>query len=268
MKQFSHNSALVVLSGGQDSVTCLAQALSKYGEGNVYALAFDYGQLHSIELDSARKVCEIADVTLEIVDATGLLKSVSPLTDPSINLDKYDTFESMTAIVADNVEKTFVPMRNSLFLTIAFNHAYALNCNNVITGVCQVDGANYPDCTQNFIALLNAALNVSLGDARYIEIETPLMHLSKAEISKLGFSFGELAIAMLAFSHTSYDGKFPPTDNNHSNILRAHGYEQANLPDPLVVRAYMLGLMDLPPTANYNDLYEISLIERIIKGVE
>jgi len=82
-------------------------------------------------------------------------------------------------------------------------------------------------------------------------IHTPLMTLSKAETCQMAFDNPECWEA-LGYTHTSYDGTYPPTDNNHSNVLRAYGFEQAGLPDPLVVRAFEEGLMDLPATNNYS----------------
>jgi 7-cyano-7-deazaguanine synthase len=249
-------SALVVLSGGQDSTTCLYWAIEKYGKENVHAVTFDYGQRHSIEIEAAEFIADMAGIAgHETIDVRGILQSTSPLTSTN-QLDKYENFQQMEAAVGNNIEKTFVPMRNTLFLTIAMNRAIAIGAQVVVTGICQEDNANYPDCTENFRRKLEAAFDESLrGDRAELprfEIETPLMYLSKAATVYLA---NELPGCMdaLARSHTSYDGKFPPTDNNHSNLLRAHGFCEAHVPDPLVLRAWAEGLMDLPPTINYRD---------------
>jgi len=161
----------------------------------------------------------------------------------------------MDSIIQDRVELTFVPMRNTLFFTLAMNRAVDLGCDNLVTGICQEDNANYPDCTEYYRQAFEMMANLSLGTwsnshgARF-KILAPLMNLSKAETVKLSHDLPGCWDA-LAYSHTSYDGKYPPTDNNHSNVLRAHGFEVAGLPDPLVVRAWREGLMDLPTTPNY-----------------
>ena len=260
--------ALVILSGGQDSTTCLFWA-QQQGYKEIHAITFDYGQRHIIELEAARKVAEMAGVTShEFVQIPNCLKSVSPLTS-SNELDKYQDFESMSAEVGDNREKTFVPMRNALFLTVAANRAEALGDCDLITGVCQMDNANYDDCRQVFIRATEMYINTALGhdhrDSNWINIVTPLMWLDKAETVDLAYKLHintKLAHEggpcpwtcwdALAYSHTSYDGKYPPTDMNHANVLRAQGFLDAGKPDPLVLRAVKEGLMDYPETSNYD----------------
>lgn len=252
--------ALVVLSGGQDSTTCLFWARREYDE--VHAITFDYGQTHRIELDAARKVAELAGVkSHEIVTLPGILKSTSPLTDPNQPLERYDNAEQMEQVIGDRVEKTFVPMRNTFFLTVAMNRAVALGCNALVTGICQEDNANYPDCTELFRWMFESMANQSLGNnnpnspthgPNWVEVVAPLMNKSKKETVLMAFGDGACWNA-LAYSHTSYDGKYPPTDMNHANVLRAKGFEDAGMPDPLVMRAVREGLMEVPKTANYKD---------------
>lgn len=252
------NRALVVFSGGQDSTTCLSYAVNSYGAENVTAISFNYGQRHAIELECAQRIAAMAGVKHHIVDVPPeMLQSSSPLTSDN-ELPKYADHESMVAEVGDSVEKTFVPMRNTLFLTIAANYAVANDIGHIYTGVCQEDNANYPDCTNDFIVALAKTFNLSLGLAgkfsnEQLQIVTPLMFKSKAETVELARLLPG-CWDLLAYSHTSYDGKYPPTDNNHANILRAKGFEDAGLPDPLVERAWREGLMDLPATSNYDSL--------------
>lgn len=248
-----NRTAIVVLSGGQDSTTCLFWALSFYDR--VFALSFDYGQRHAIELESARKVAELARVDgHEIVDVRNLLDSVSPLV-TSNELEQYTDAEQMEQVIGNRRELTFVPMRNALFLTIAANRAEALGGADIITGVCQMDNANYDDCREVFIDATTEYINTALGhDHRGtppIRIVTPLMHLTKAQTVHMAFANPQ-AWAALAYTHTSYDGKYPPTDMNHANVLRAQGFEEAERPDPLVIRAFREGLMELPTTDNYS----------------
>lgn len=248
--------ALVVLSGGQDSTTCLFWALDRYGPENVAAITFDYGQTHRLEIECAQRIATLAGVVHEVVCVPHILVSSSPLTDPSVELERYTDAEQMEQIIGDRREKTFVPMRNALFLTIAANRAEAGGFNHIVTGVCQMDNANYDDCRDVFIHATEVYINTALGHdhrgTQPIEVMTPLMDLSKAETVHLAHSLPGCWQA-LAYSHTSYDGRYPPTDMNHANVLRADGFEKAGLPDPLVVRAWTEGLMDLPNTANYQE---------------
>lgn len=251
--------ALVVLSGGQDSTTVLFWAKQRFSE--IHTITFDYGQRHKIEIESARKVSSMAGAySHEVVEVKGDLKSISPLTSNN-ELDRYVDHASMVEEVGDRIEKTFVPMRNFLFFTIAANRAIALGCGDIVTGICEEDNANYPDCTGTFLRFFQAAVNLSLGvnddPRKELIFHAPLLHASKAATVRLARDLPGCWEA-LAYTHTSYDGKYPPTDMNHSNILRAKGFEIAGLPDPLVLRAHSEGLMDLPSTRNYDLAREAS----------
>lgn len=246
--------ALVILSGGQDSTTALFWAKKKFDE--VFAITFDYGQRHSLEIASALKVAEMAGVGYhELISVPKILKSTSPLTDPDIQLELYTDAKQMDAAIGNRREATFVPMRNALFLTIAANRAEVAGIRNLVTGVCQMDNANYDDCREVFIEAAEDYINVALGhDHRgtpKILVHAPLMYLSKAETVLLAKDLPGCWEA-LAYTHTSYDGKYPPTDMNHANVLRADGFEKAELPDPLVLRAVAEGLMPWPATRNYD----------------
>jgi 7-cyano-7-deazaguanine synthase len=244
--------ALVILSGGQDSTTTLFWAKTQFDE--VHAITFDYGQRHRIEIESAVIVAHMAGVAShEIVKVPNCLVSASPLTSDA-PLEEYKDFAEMDGIIGNRVELTFVPMRNFFFFTVAMNRAVALGCHDLVTGICQEDNANYPDCREIFRSAFQVAANLALGDTRFV-IHAPLMNLSKAESVHLAADLPGCWDA-LAYTHTSYDGKYPPTGANHSNVLRAHGFEEAGLPDPLVLRAFQEGLMDLPTTMNYRNLQQ------------
>lgn len=243
------SSAMVVLSGGQDSTTCLFWAKQYYE--TVHAVCFDYGQRHRIEIESAEIIADRADIaSFEVISLLeDVLESTSPLTSKQVTLEQYANHAAMEAIIGDRIEKTFVPMRNMLFLTLAANRAIARGCETLVTGICQEDNANYPDCREEFRQSMEMAIFYALD--RPLMIKAPLMYKSKAESVKLALQIPG-AYAALAWSHTSYDGKYPPTDMNHSNVLRAHGFAVAQVPDPLVLRAFSEGKMDLPDTSNYS----------------
>ena len=230
--------ALVILSGGQDSTTCLFWAKQHFDE--VHAITFNYGQRHILELEAAKKVAEMAGVAShEFVDVPKCLISTSPLTSDN-ELETYDNYEQMDGTIGNRRELTFVPMRNALFLTIAANRAEALGIPNLITGVCQMDNANYDDCREVFIKATQDYINTALGHdhrgTQAITIHTPLLFLSKAESVKLAQEIPG-AFEALAYSHTCYAGKFPPCGECHSCVLRAQGFKEAGVSDPLVDRA-------------------------------
>lgn len=262
-------STLVVLSGGQDSTTCLFWALQNFDI--VHAITFDYGQTHAIELDAAQRVAKLAGVASHTMVKLGeVLKSSSPLTDSAVELETYKDFASMDAIIGDRIEKTFVPMRNAFFLTLAANHAVHLGVRSLTTGVCEADNANYPDCRLDFIQQQCATINLALGLGSDIMSEdqfrifVPLMHMSKAQSVHLANVLECLPV--LAFTHTAYDGKFPPVGKDHASLLRAHGFEVAGLPDPLVLRAYAHGRMPIPSTTNYwNAAVNANLLKEIAR---
>ena len=241
--------ALVVLSGGQDSTTCLYWAKQRFDE--VHTITFDYNQRHHREIEAASTIASLAGMSNEIIKLGPILNGRSPLTDPTQALETYADHESMEKIIGDRVELTFVPMRNALFLTIAANRAVCIEAQHIVTGVCQADNANYPDCRRSFIDLQCDTINEALGSGgSAVVIDTPLMDMSKAEGIRFALSMPG-CYAALAYSHTAYDGAYPPTGSDHASTLRAHGFEQAGVPDPLVVRAYWEDEMPLPQTVNY-----------------
>lgn len=266
MEQTEHKTkALVVLSGGQDSTTCLAWAKNHFDE--VHAVSFDYGQKHKIELESAQRVAKIIGVdSYELITLPkGILQGFSPLVSDE-ELEQYENAESLPG----GVEKTFVPCRNQMFITIAANRAFVLGCDNMVTGVCQADYGGYPDCRQDFITSLQRTLNLGtftgedwlLGN---LIIHTPLMNLTKAQSIQLAIDNG--AMQALAFSHTAYDGIYPPVGKDHASLLRAKGFEEFGIPDPLVLRAWKEGLMELPDTPNYSSTEVNIALDHLEQGI-
>jgi len=241
--------ALVVLSGGQDSTTCLFWAKQQGWE--VHAVTFDYGQRHRLEIQSALRIAELASVkSMEVVRLGAILVGSSPLISGNL-LEQYKDHSSLPG----GLEKTFVPMRNQLFLTVAANRAAVIGATRLVTGVCEEDYGGYPDCRRNFILALQVACNLGTftgepGAPQPLQIETPLMNLTKAQSVELAMELPGCYEA-LAYSHTAYDGIYPPTGRDHASLLRAKGFEEAGIPDPLVLRAWMTDAMDLPSTVNY-----------------
>lgn len=229
--------ALVVLSGGQDSTTCLLWAKAIFDE--VHAVTFFYGQKHMIEIYAAKQIAQMAGVSHKIIDLCGMLYGTSPLTDPSQTLETYDNPEQMASVIGGRVENTFVPLRNMLFLTVATSYAQQLGCHIVVTGVCQEDNANYPDCTAGFISSFEVAAREALGQHRtdfhgtMLTVATPLMHRTKAETVELASVF-EGWEELMAESHTCYAGEVPPCGKCHACVLRADGFAKAGIADPLV----------------------------------
>lgn len=215
--------ALVVLSGGQDSTTCLYWAIDRYGATAVETLTFDYGQRHYIELECAANVAEFAGVpnTCLPIDTLAALGGDS-LTDPDI--------EVRNEVDKDTgLPNTFVPGRNLIFLTYAAAYAYPRGIRNIVTGVAQTDYSGYPDCREETITALQQALR--LGMESDVVIHTPLMHLSKKETVELARDLGGLPA--MAYTHTCYNGERPPCGTCQACELRAKGFADAGVDDPL-----------------------------------
>jgi 7-cyano-7-deazaguanine synthase len=226
---------MVVLSGGQDSTTCLFWAKQEFEE--VEAITFDYGQRHAREITAARKVAQLAKVPHEVIAVGPVLRSRSPLTDPAAELETYSDFTTMDAIIGDRVELTFVPMRNAFFLTLAANIAVSKDCFDVVAGVCEADNANYPDCRAAFVNEQVRTICMALGlRPDGFRVHAPLLTIDKMHSVKLARTLPGCWDA-LGYSHTCYAGDFPPCGQCHACVLRAHGFEEAGELDPLVQRA-------------------------------
>ncbi|ENM5903966.1 TPA: 7-cyano-7-deazaguanine synthase QueC [Vibrio mimicus] len=174
--------AVVVFSGGQDSTTCLVQALKEFDE--VHAITFDYGQRHKLEIEVAQKLAKQLGVAAHKVMDVGLLNelAISSLTRDDIPVS-HD-------LQANGLPNSFVPGRNILFLTLAGIYAYQIGATTVITGVCETDFSGYPDCRNDFVQAMNQAL--TKGMDMPLTIRTPLMWLNKAETWALADQLGAL----------------------------------------------------------------------------
>jgi 7-cyano-7-deazaguanine synthase len=219
--------ALVVLSGGQDSTTCLYWAIDRYGVENVSAVSFDYGQRHKIELESARRIAEHAGIEqrcLPIDTFTAL--GGDALTDNVI--DVRNTVDEKTGL-----PNTFVPGRNLIFLTFAAAWAWQRGIVNIVTGVAQTDYSGYPDCRDETIRSMQQSLR--LGMEFDVEIHTPLMQLSKKQTVELALRLN--AMDAMALTHTCYEGVRPPCGACAACELRAKGFLEAGVDDPLLATA-------------------------------
>ena len=222
-------SALVILSGGQDSTTCLGKAKQEFKD--VYTITFDYGQRHSIEVEKAEQIAkELGSAGHETIELGEILKGTSPLISDNI-VGQYDSVEELP----EGVEPTFVAGRNILFLTIAGNRAHVLGTEHIFTGVCQEDFAGYWDCRQQFIDEMAKALSEGLyGTKSTIKIHTPLMDLTKAESVLLAKKcFKDDINKILGLTHTCYDGIFGGCGKCHACILRDRGFIEAGMVDPI-----------------------------------
>lgn len=193
-----------MFSGGQDSTTCLAHALSKYDR--VESLGFDYGQRHSVELQARLTVLQ-------------QLRTQFPQWAPKLGEDHVLSLDvlkqiggsSLTedvafAMQADGLPNTFVPGRNLLFLTLAGALAYRRGLQVIVTGVCETDFSGYPDCRDDTMKAMQLALN--LGLERRLRIETPLMWIDKAATWQMAQDLGGDALVQLIVqdTHTCYEG--------------------------------------------------------------
>lgn len=199
-----HTTALVLFSGGQDSTTCLADALSRYER--VETLGFDYGQRHHVELDARQNV--LAALRRDFPQWAPRLGE-----DHMLSLDVLQQIggSSLTddvafAMQADGLPNTFVPGRNLLFLTLAGALAYRRGLQVIVTGVCETDFSGYPDCRDDTMKALQVALN--LGLERRLRIATPLMWIDKAQTWQMAQDLGgePLVELILEQTHTCYQG--------------------------------------------------------------
>ena len=239
--------ALVILSGGQDSTTCLYVAKKRHKY--VRAITFNYGQRHRREIEAATIIASMADVEHEVLTLPrDILRGTSPLVSDA-ELEQYPDGN-----LPDGIEKTYVPHRNMLFLTIAANRATVHNCGHIYIGVSQEDFGGYPDCRAVFLdAFKEATMRGIEGASHPPAIHAPLLYFSKAETADLATLLPGCYYA-LAYSHTSYAGTYPPMEHDHATVLRAQGFEAAGLPDPLLLRAWYEGKMPRPPGRTYKNL--------------
>lgn len=220
----SHDKALVLLSGGQDSTTCLYWAIDRFGRDRVAAISFDYGQRHRIELECAAAIAAHAGVTHVClpIDTFASLGG-DALTDRDV--DVCCEVDEQTGL-----PNTFVPGRNLIFLTFAATYAYQREIGHLVVGVSQTDYSGYPDCRSQAIESLQETIR--LGMESRVQIHAPLIHRSKKETVELARDLG--ALDTMAATHTCYNGARPPCGECPACLLRAKGFAEAGIEDPLI----------------------------------
>ncbi len=220
--------AVCLLSGGLDSSVCLALARSQGFE--CYALSFDYGQRHRVELESAARVAQNLGVARHLVVPVDLRVFGGSALTSDLAVPKGRSAGQMTT----EIPVTYVPARNTVFLSLALAWAEVLGCSDIFIGVNALDYSGYPDCRPEFIEayeeMANLATKAGVEGRMGLKIHTPLIHLSKAEIVKLGAQVG----LDFSLTHSCYDpdefGR--PCGQCDSCVLRRKGFEEAGMRDP------------------------------------
>nr|WP_313016114.1 7-cyano-7-deazaguanine synthase QueC [Moraxella sp. CTOTU48841] len=225
--------AVVLLSGGLDSVTCLYWAKANYA--NVTAVSFNYGQRHNSELNAAKKIAATAQVNHRIIDIDLAQLGGSALTDASLVVPDAKQTDFSDNQHNDSIPITYVPARNTIFLSYALALAEVTQSNAIVIGVNAVDYSGYPDCRPEYIAAFEKMANLATKAGvmgNHLHIATPLLHLSKAEIIKLGVSLGvDYALTVSCYRADSEGRACGHCD---SCYLRQQGFLQAEIDDPTI----------------------------------
>ncbi len=218
---------MCLLSGGLDSSTCLAFARREGYE--CYALSFDYGQRHRVELEAAARVAQALGAARHMVARIDLRQiGHSALTDDLV-VPKGRSAQAMS----DGIPVTYVPARNTIFLSFALAWAEVLEAPDIFIGVNALDYSGYPDCRPEYIAafekMANLATKAGVEGRLRVRIHTPLIRLSKAEIVKLGRDLG----LDFSLTHSCYDpdAEGRPCGQCDSCLLRRKGFEEAGIAD-------------------------------------
>ncbi len=224
--------AVVLLSGGLDSSTVLYEA--KAQQMDCHALSFDYFQRHRQELDSAIAIAQAAGVVEHQVVTFDLRRwGGSALTDNSLALPVDRSLAEMSA----DIPITYVPARNSIFLTFALSYAEAIGASQVHIGVNQLDYSGYPDCRPDFVAAMQEVFRLGTKQGREgtpIEIVAPLLHLHKTDIIRLGEKLG-VPWAQTWSCYSEGESQIPPIACGHCDScqLRLAAFAELGLDDPL-----------------------------------
>ncbi|AAT43893.1 7-cyano-7-deazaguanine synthase QueC [Picrophilus oshimae] len=209
--------AVCLLSGGLDSPTVLAYALSNGYE--VFPLSFDYGQRHKKELESSKKICDYYHLNLKIIKIDLRAIGHSALT------DNIDVPENDLKSIGNDIPVTYVPARNTIFLSIAAAYAETLNANEIFIGANAIDYSGYPDCRPEYFNKMEEALSLgtSIGLRNGIKINVPLQYLTKSDIVKLG---RKLKVPY-KLTWSCYNGRKKACGKCDSCLLRLKGFMEA-----------------------------------------
>ena len=222
--------AVVLLSGGLDSTTVLAYA-QRQGY-RCYALSFRYGQRHELELAQAKAIADRMEVARHVIIDFDLRQFGGSALTADIDVPK----SASVAQMPSGIPVTYVPARNTIFLSFALAWAETLNARDIFIGVNATDYSGYPDCRPEFIAafvhLANLATKVGIEHQDGFQIHAPLMQLSKAQIISLGLSLG----VDYAETTSCYDPlpSGAPCGACDACLLRAKGFQEAGVADPLI----------------------------------
>ena len=220
--------AVVLVSGGLDSATTLAIAKS---EGfDIYAISFDYGQRHHFELEAARRVCEsqgVSELVVFKVD-TSIFRGSALTNDIPV---PHNRDESQ---MADGIPITYVPARNTIFLSVGLGLAESVGANDLFIGVNAVDYSGYPDCRPEFIKAFEDMANLATKagvEGQRLNVHTPLILLTKAEIIQRGVALG----VDYGLTHSCYDPLPDGTSCGECDScqLRLRGFREAGCVDPI-----------------------------------
>lgn len=224
--------AVCLLSGGLDSTTALAIAQEQGFE--VYALSFSYGQRHTVELEKAQQFALERKVARHITLDIDLRQFGGSALTADIAVPK----SNHLADIEQGIPITYVPARNTIFLSFALGWAETLGAQDLFIGVNALDYSGYPDCRPEFLdayeRLANLATKAGVEGTQQLNIHAPLLHMSKADIvlkgTALGIDFGETS--------SCYDPALNGAPCGHCDacLLRAKGFAQAGLPDPLLIK--------------------------------
>ncbi|ELA08313.1 ExsB protein [Moraxella macacae 0408225] len=231
-KPNNNQNAVVLLSGGLDSVTCLYWAKANFN--HVTAVSFDYGQRHNSELNAAKNIAKIASVDHRVIGIDLAQLGGSALTDQNLHIPNADkTADFSNHQNNANIPITYVPARNTIFLSYALAVAEVTKANTIVIGVNAVDYSGYPDCRPEYIDAFAKMANLATKAGvmgNHLTIATPLLHLSKAEIIKLGVSLGVDYGLTVSCYQANRDGL--ACGKCDSCYLRQQGFLQAEIDDP------------------------------------
>lgn len=234
------NRCIVLLSGGLDSSTVLSLALS---EGlSAYALSFDYNQRHSIELDSARKVASSLGVDKHLIVKFDLREVAASALTSDIEVPKGREGDR-TDVLPPGIPVTYVPARNTIFLSFALAWAEVLEAGEIFIGANAIDYSGYPDCRPEYIEayekMANLATKASVEGALRFRIRAPLIAMKKAQIIKKGTELGvDYSLTWSCYDPQEARGKgngveYRPCGRCDSCVLRRRGFAEAGIQDPL-----------------------------------